>query len=128
VADPIRQLAPPIEPVAPALEAAASVAVDPVQIALLALLGALIVVLGMIWWRRRAWSRGLRRILPLTPPAAAADALALHALRHAVVAPAAWWQALDRMRFGRPDESHAEAVATLVAEARDFAVRRHQVR
>lgn len=120
--DPLSLLAPPVGPVGPeVVVASASPGIAPaLWIAGVALLAVVVLaVAALAWWRRR-WSRALARVRGAAPPGAAAECLAQAARRRAVRAPAAWWQALDSIRFGRPAPAHAALLKRLLAEAEAF--------
>lgn len=130
MADPLKQLAPPIEPTAPMVAAQGAAAAPRtgthldafVVIAVVLLLT--VAAVALVLWHRSAWARGLRRVeqrvVQPGPSAEAAHALAALARRHKVDAPVVWWQALDRLRFARPQSDHADILARLAIEARHF--------
>ena len=139
MADPLKQLAPPIAPTAPVgLADTSTLAAGGVQmavpgwlVALIVLLLVALVALAIWWWRRGAGLRALHRAVQVNTtgvPADTAQALAAWAHRYAVGAPAAWWQALDGLRFSRPPVDAASiarqsnAVAQLAAQARAWPV------
>ncbi|MDO9164919.1 MAG: hypothetical protein Q7U13_02315 [Rhodoferax sp.] len=127
MADPLKQLAPLIEPTAPivAAQAATPQTGTPVEVfVVIAVVLLTVAAVALLLWHRSAWARGLRRVeqrvVQPGPSSEAAHALAALARRHKVDAPDAWWQALDRLRFARPQFDHTDILARLAIEARHF--------
>lgn len=115
MSDALQRLAPPIPPVAPGGTEAAS-EWGWMLFALFLLLA--LIALPLAGFARRHWARWrLQRALaaldPAAPPHAAAQQLAELVRRFGLQAPPQWWQAIDALRFGRPDSASAGQLPAL---------------
>ncbi len=117
--DPQRDIAPIIEPAVPSMSPAGP---DYTLAVVLGLVGLLLLLVLVWYWRKRAPLRALRKLSHAADPVAGADALAALVASQHVTPPAFWQEELELLRFGPPADD-AEAVLARLCQGAESMLR-----